>query len=69
MASWAMQQRQHFITAQLLEHGHVNRFDLMQKFGISVTQASVDLRAYRESGAFVLAYDPTAKTYRMATPL
>jgi len=63
--TWAQDQRQHFITARLLEVGKVNRADLMREFRISVAQASVDFRTYRERGAFPVVYDQTAKAYRL----
>ena len=44
---WGIEQRLEFIEFRLFWEGHVNRSDLMDQFGVSVNQASTDLRAPR----------------------
>jgi hypothetical protein len=40
---WGVEQRLEFIEFRLFWEGHVNRSDVMEKFGLSVNQASSDL--------------------------
>jgi hypothetical protein len=42
---WGVEQRLEFIEFRLFWEGHVNRRDLMDQFGVSVNQASTDLRS------------------------
>lgn len=55
-----------FIEWRAFWHGRFNRADLMERFGLSQTQASMDLRAYQELAPANLIYDGTDKTYRCA---
>lgn len=48
-------------------HGRFNRSDLIDRFGVSQTQASQDFKAYQEIGPDNLVYDGVEKTYRCAT--
>jgi hypothetical protein len=43
---WSVEQRLEFIEFRLFWEGHVNRSDVMEKFGLSVNQASSDLNRY-----------------------
>jgi hypothetical protein len=43
---WGVEQRLEFIEFRLFWEGHVNRIDLMDQFGVSVNQASMDLNRY-----------------------
>ncbi len=60
---WGVGQRLSFIEARLCWEGHINRKDLMSRFGISIPQASSDLRKYQESAPDNLKYDKSGKFY------
>lgn len=55
-----------FVEWRAYWHNRFNRSDLMERFGLSQTQASMDLRAYQELAPANLIYDGTDKTYRCA---
>ena len=59
---WAERQRHAFIAERLAVTGSIRRKDLIEKFEISVPQASVDFRRYREAHP-EMAYDPSRKCY------
>lgn len=61
--NWAAKQRQTFIRERLNETGQINRADIMEQFGISVAQASLDLTAFREENPRAMVYDLKMKTY------
>lgn len=46
------------------EEGQINRADIMRAFGVSVPQASLDLKRYMTANRRRIAYDPTARCYR-----
>lgn len=60
---WAQRQRSAFIGERLLSNGAVNRSDLVRKFGVSVPQASVDLRRFDEAHPGAMRYDKSRKAY------
>jgi len=60
---WGQQRRLEFIEFRLLWEGRVNRSDLMNFFGISVPQASLDFAKYRELAPANAVYDGTQKAY------
>ncbi len=60
---WAERQRMAFIDEVVSTKGALNRSDLMTKFGISLSQASVDIAKWRELHPGRLVYDPLAKCY------
>lgn len=60
---WAPERRLEFIDFRLFWEGRVNRADLIQEFGISVPQASLDLTRYQEVAPANMVYDKSAKTY------
>src|SRR6266850_5427329 len=60
---WSQKRRLEFIEFRLLWDGRVNRADLINFFGISVPQASLDLAKYRELAPANAVYDSTEKTY------
>ncbi|PRX27408.1 WYL domain-containing protein [Meinhardsimonia xiamenensis] len=60
---WGVEQRLEFIEFRLFWDGHVNRSDLMDQFGISVNQASLDLSRYIEMAPDNMVYDKSARTY------
>jgi len=55
-----------FIEFRAYWHGRLNRSDLIDRFGVSQTQASQDLKAYQELAPDNLSYDGVEKTYRCA---
>ncbi len=63
---WSVEQRLEFIDFRLFWDGQVNRSDLVDTFGISVAQASLDLSRYQQLGAENLRYEKSLKTYVVA---
>jgi hypothetical protein len=55
-----------FIEFRAYWHGRLNRSDLIERFGVSQTQASQDFKAYQEMAPNNLVYDGVEKTYRCA---
>jgi predicted DNA-binding transcriptional regulator YafY len=55
-----------FIEFRAYWHGRLNRSDLIERFGVSQTQASQDFKAYQELAPNNLVYDGVEKTYRCA---
>jgi len=64
-ASWSASQRLAHIEFRLFWEGRINRADLMAAFGISVPQASHDLRDYLARAPGNAVYDTRAKCYRI----
>jgi len=64
---WALKQRMKYIEDVLGEKGCINRRDLISKFGISVPQASNDIRAFVEANPGRIHYDVKKKTYVSTT--
>jgi hypothetical protein len=62
-ARWGQERRLEFIEFRLLWDGRINRSALVDHFGISVPQASIDLSRYAELAPANLSYDKTAKAY------
>lgn len=60
---WGVEQRLEFIEFRLFWEGRVNRRDLMDKFGVSVNQASTDLNRYIASAPDNMVYDKSGQTY------
>ena len=60
---WGQERRLEFIEFRLLWEGRINRSELVDHFGISVPQASIDLSRYAELAPANLSYDKTAKAY------
>jgi hypothetical protein len=54
---WGVEQRLEFIEFRLFWEGHVNRSDVMEKFGLSVNQASSDLNRYIGLAPATMTYD------------
>jgi hypothetical protein len=55
--------RLRFLDEQAFWRGRVNRSDLMERFGVSVPQATADLGKYQELAPGNLVYDRQAKAY------
>lgn len=64
--NWGQESRLQFIDFRLRWEGCLNRKDLMQQFGVSVPQASLDIAKYSELAPSNLVYDTSSRTY-MAT--
>jgi WYL domain len=62
-SSWGQQQRLEFIEFRLLWEGRLNRSDLIEFFGISRPQASLDFARYIEMAPRNIRYDRQRKTY------
>lgn len=60
---WSEEARLRAIDAAAFWEGRVNRADLMRRFGISVPQATNDLREYQARAPANLRYDTRAKAY------
>lgn len=63
---WPEQQRMIFIREHLTEHGWIGRKPIMDKFGVSVPQASNDLRKFQKLHPDAVVYDTSAKRYETA---
>ncbi|MCB9959706.1 MAG: WYL domain-containing protein [Rhodospirillaceae bacterium] len=60
---WGVEQRLEFIEFRLFWEGGINRSDIRTYFGVSVPQASKDLRLYQELAPGNMAYDKSGKRY------
>ena len=60
---WGQERRLEFIDFRLRWDGKLNRGDLMDFFGISVPQASLDIARYLELAPANLSYDRSARVY------
>lgn len=60
----AREQRLRFIDLMLAAYGTLNRATLMDFFGISTAQASLDIQAYTARAPGNLVYDLSARAYR-----
>jgi hypothetical protein len=63
---WGVERRLEFIEFRLFWEGGINRADIIERFGVSVPQASKDLTLYEEKARGNLLYDKSAKRYRAA---
>ncbi|MFC0305222.1 hypothetical protein ACFSTI_20505 [Rhizorhabdus histidinilytica] len=60
--TWFTERRLDWIEDRLFDYGRLNRDNLIQYFGISMPQASMDIQAYLALNADVI-YDKRAKHY------
>lgn len=60
---WSVEKRLEFIDFRLFWEGAINRSDIMDRFGVSVPQASNDLSAYQELAPKNLEYDHRERKY------
>src|SRR5947209_4274835 len=60
---WGVEKRLEFIEFRLFWEGGINRADIMERFGVSVPQASKDLSLYEEKAPGNLVYDKRQKRY------
>jgi predicted DNA-binding transcriptional regulator YafY len=63
---WGVEKRLEFIEFRLFWEGGINRADIMERFGVSVPQASKDLSLYEEKAPGNLVYDKRQKRYLAA---
>jgi hypothetical protein len=68
-ASWGQERRLEFIEFRLLWEGKINRGELVDFFGTSIQQASLDLARYMEIAPGNLDYDRSEKVYKARVPL
>ncbi len=64
---WSAKKRIEFIEARLYWEGKISRKDLTDFFGISIPQATKDIKEYTEIAPNNIHYDSSAKQY-IATP-
>jgi hypothetical protein len=62
-AKWSQERRLEFVDYRLQWEGQINRSDLMDLFGISVPQASLDIARYLELAPENMRYDRSARVY------
>src|SRR5262245_4666317 len=60
---WGVEKRLEFIEFRLFWEGGINRADIMERFSVSVPQASKDLSLYEEKAPGNLLYDKREKRY------
>jgi predicted DNA-binding transcriptional regulator YafY len=60
---WGAEKRLEFIEFRLFWEGGINRADIMERFGVSVPQASKDLSLYEQKAPGNLVYDKRQKRY------
>lgn len=61
--NWFCAQRQEWIAETVRVFGFINRDHIVRKFGVSVPQASLDLREFQRINPGRLTYDASAKRY------
>lgn len=69
---WSVEKRLEFIDFRLYWEGQINRSDIMERFDVSVPQASTDLKQYQEVAPKNIDYDHRKKKYfatRMFKPV
>lgn len=59
----SIEERFAFVEFRLFWHGRINRADLIQRFGVSPTQASQDFKLYTEVMPSNIVYDGVEKAY------
>ncbi len=60
---WGLKKRLEFIESKLFWEGTFNRKDLIDTFGVSVPQTSVDIKSYRNKAPGNVYYDKSKKQY------
>lgn len=60
---WFERYRMDWIAETLRVFGFINRDHLVRKFGISVPQASIDLRSFQQRYPRTMTYNKSAKRY------
>ena len=60
---WSILQRFEFIEFRLLWEGYINRKDIIERFKVSVPQASTDLKQYKKKAPGNMLYNRRGKKY------
>ncbi|MBT6690401.1 WYL domain-containing protein [archaeon] len=60
---WGIKQRLEFLEYRLFWEGTINRKDLIDVFGVSVPQASADIKQYKQNAPGNIYYDKSQKKY------
>ena len=60
---WGVERRYEFIEFRLYWQGRINRGDLIDTFGVSTQQASLDLNTYLQQAKRAFSYDTRKRTY------
>lgn len=60
---WAQRQRMAFIGECIISGATIRRSDLVERFGVSVPQASIDIRCFNKIHPGAMRYDTTRKAY------
>ena len=60
---WGVKQRLEFIEYRLYWEGSINRKDLVNAFGVSVPQASADIKMYKQNAPGNIYYDKSIRQY------
>lgn len=63
--TWFTAYRKQWIYDIIYIYGFINREHLVKKFGISIPQASIDLREFMKEYPDLLIYDKSAKCYKL----
>lgn len=56
-------ERRQWILEMLRVYGFINRQHIMTKFGLSMPQASLDLKLFQRSYPYFVTYDQSRKCY------
>lgn len=62
---WFARHRQEWIAETIRIFGFINRTHLKRKFGVSIAQASVDLRTFMANHPGLVEYNQTSKRYEL----
>lgn len=66
--NWFTEHRVEWIKESVEIFGAINREHIMKKFGVSVAQASLDLRKARNRWPDLIKYDLSEKVYKAKRP-
>lgn len=64
---WGLKQRLNFIEFKLFWDGFINRKDLIDTFGVSVPQASADIKLYKKKAPGNVYYNKSKKQYLISS--
>lgn len=64
---WSVKQRLEFIEYRLFWEGTINRKDIVDNFGVSVPQASADIKRYKQNAPGNFYYNKSQKRYLVTT--
>jgi hypothetical protein len=61
--NWFCERRQEWIAETVRVFGFINREHITRKFGVSIPQASLDLREFQRQNPRAVIYDKSVKQY------